>query len=180
MNQKVLVVLCILFAFLLGGAVMWSYQHRNTSDLSVLNDRALEQMFNDRFFERSRSPFEEMERIQREMHDLLGDRSDLPGFDTWFDRHYGEFPINRITSREDSDHIYYVLDIEDQDFTNLEVNTEDGYVTIRAELKRKEGNNLSSFSLNQRFPVPSNVDPDSVKVLHEGDEVLIRFNKRYH
>jgi HSP20 family molecular chaperone IbpA len=167
-----------LLAFLLGLAAMWYYQETNRSDPLALDDSLYQDLFDDRFFERSRSPFEEMERMREEMDRMFGRSTAMPDFDGWFDRRFGEFPSQQISMREDDDHVYYVLDTGDQTVADVSVTTENNQVAITAKLEEVTENSRRSFSLNQRFPVPANVVPESATVRFEDGEIIVEFDKK--
>lgn len=174
MKQIHLIAIGILGAFVLGAATMWLVQSHHDAGP---DDQFLDDMFGRSFFDRSHAPFEEMERMQERMDRMFGGQRHFPDFDRWFDGTFGDFPLGQIESREDTDAIYYVLDVSGNDVNNLSVTAEDGYVTINAELTSNTGAMTSTTSINQRFPVPPGVDPESVELLHKDDEILIRFRK---
>lgn len=82
-----------------------------------------------------------------------------------------------IEQGEDANSVYYKLHVGDQDLSNVKVNVTDGYVSIDAKLENKSSNSYSSSSVSERFPVPAGVDPDSAKISHEGNDLVIRFAK---
>jgi len=78
---------------------------------------------------------------------------------------------------EDNKSVYYKLNVGKKDLSNLKVNVDNGYVSIDARLQNKAAGSYSSSSISESFPVPAGVDPNSAKITHEGDDVVIRFAK---
>jgi len=168
----------IALGILLGASAMWGYQSYN-EEAVIADEEFLNDVFDDQFFKRSHSPFEEMDRIHERMNRAFGDHSRFPDFDSWFDGRYGDFPLAKIRSEEDKEHLYYVLDIEGKEVANVQVETADGYVSITAELKTNIENMSSSTQIDQRFPIPANVDANSVHIEQLDDEIRVRFTKTH-
>ncbi len=180
-------VLCALASFVLGGALMWGYntfQQRTDSAF----DRAV---FEEHEAAWPDSAFDELDRFNRNMDNIFDDpfasfgRSFGRSFDGPFESRFGSIfkrdftmaPLADIETREDSEHFTYVLDVDGKDVANIDVVTENGYVSISAEVKERTANSTSSMSISQRMPLPFGVDPNSTRVLHEDGEVLVRFQK---
>ena len=174
MHRNHLFGIGIVLAFLLGAAAMWGYLAQRSV---IAGDAFLSDMFDDQFFQRSRSPFEEMDRIHERMNRAFGSHSSFPDFDRWVDNHYGDFPLADIRSEENRDYLFYVLDIGGKDVVNIQVKTAEGYVSITADLKASSQYMSSSTKIDQRFPIPANVDPESVHIEQSDDEIRVRFTK---
>lgn len=174
--NKFTIALSVVLAFALGATAMWAYdESRRDAARSFDSERFLDDMFSEDFFNHSRDPFREMERLRDRMDKLLrGDRLD---FDTWFSDRFGDFRANTIDMEEDDDSVAYRIDIGDQDLVDTKVDVANGYVSIAVRLEDKSGSSISQSSLSHRFPVPAGVDPGSVKVDKEGDAIVIRFDK---
>ena len=78
---------------------------------------------------------------------------------------------------EDDGAVYYRLDVEGKEVANVTVTTEEGYLSVSADLNERSGSMVSSTSLSQRFPLPGGVDEDSLSVTAESGEVIIRLEK---
>jgi len=175
MNRNIQLAIGLVVAFVMGGGAMWVFD-RSGPRHGVMDDSVFDQVFDDHFFARSRSPFEDMARMRERMARALG-RDSGGVFDRWFESEFGAFPVAGIKTREDNEHVYYVLDVDGQSVGSVDVTTSDGHVTISAELQGRDQDVTSKTSLKQRFPVPVGVEPGSVKVNQEDHELVIAFTK---
>ena len=116
--------------------------------------------------------------MREDMDRMFGRSTVLPDFDRWFDNRFGDFPAQQISMREDDDHVYYVLDTGDQTVADVSVTTENNQVAITAQLEEVTETSRRRFSLNQRFPVPANVVPESATVRFENGEIIVEFDKK--
>ena len=71
----------IALGILLGASAMWGYQSYN-EEAVIADEEFLNDVFDDQFFKRSHSPFEEMDRIHERMNRAFGDHSRFPDFDS--------------------------------------------------------------------------------------------------
>lgn len=181
MNKFISGALIAVVAFALGvGGTLWYRDMTRPALHSGLNDSVFDQMFNNDFFNRSRDPFQEMERMQKQMNKLFG--SDSSRFDSffnnWFKNEYGDFPAGSITMDEDDGHIYYKMDIGDSKLANVNVQVENGTIMIKATTQSSGSPGAQSYAeINQQFPLPPGVDPKSVKVSQNDGVVTIRLDK---
>ena len=174
MNQKILIVICLVLAFGLGSAMTWIY--KSQPEPIGMNVQAFDELFDDRFLNGSRSPFEEMDRIRERMDRSFGlDRSI---FDRWFRREFGDVSIAQIHTRETESEILYEIDIGTQDAQNVEVVTEHGYVQIRADLSDEADGLKKQTTISQRFPIPPNVVHGSTEILQKDGKLIVSFDKR--
>ena len=170
----------ILTAFLLGGAGVWSYQkyHVPASNDAVAKAVFPNNLLNDKSFDLSQDPLKEVEQIRRQM-DQFFSQDDFFGkgnFDSWLNTKQGGFGT-RIQRGEDDKSVFYKIKVGDEDVSNLKVNVDHGYVSIDAKLVGKSGHTRAASSISESFPVPVGVDPNSAKIIKEGDSVVIRFDK---
>jgi HSP20 family molecular chaperone IbpA len=178
MNENSKLLVAVLLAFLLGGFGMWGYQQSKQPFAPKIENSIYDDFFDDHFFEQSRSPFEEMERMQKEMDKMFSKQRQMPNFDSWFDETFGAFPSDQIGMRETTDVVEYVLDIADMEVTDAEVLREDDYVTITAQLKSDTENQSTTVSINQKLPVPGGVDDSAARIRIEDDELIVVFQKQ--
>lgn len=178
-KQYFLFGLFVALAFLAGGVSMWAY-HENTASSArhpMVSNEMLDDMFDDRFFARSRDPFQEMERMRERMDRLFrDDRFSVP-FDRWFDTRFGNAGAGSISMEEDDDRVVYRIDIGDRDLVDLKVDVEAGYMSVEGKLEYRNDNGLSVSQFHQRFPLPANVDAGSAQVEQEDGSVVISLHK---
>ena len=159
-------------------------------------DSFMDEFFDDRFFDRSRDPFTEMDRMQKrleeELYHFRGEELGLPDsswfegrFDEWFRNRFGDRDAGAISMHEDDEFIYYELELGEEVNGDVNVTVDDDYITVTAQTqsgssKQESGSSYTTrslSSLNQRFPLPANGDPNSVEIDHEGSTVTIRIGK---
>ena len=103
-----------------------------------------------------------------------------------FESSLGGVSETRITKKEEPGHVIYELDASNIDPNALEVNVEDGMVTIRGQTRKESSNkekdqfgqatSISTFS--RSFPLPSSVEPSSLKIERKEKKIQIKFKKR--
>ena len=186
----------VILSCVIGAGVVWFAMTNNTAeesyaDQNLFNNQFFDRFYDDNFFGQSRNPFQEIERMRKEMQKefeaMSGNQNPWFGnkFDHWFKGQFGDSPANSIKMSEDDDYIYYKLDISGFSTENITVNVADSMVEIIADLhsksERKNGNSGYSSTqhqqIHQKFPVPPGSDPNSLKVETQDETVVIRFNK---
>ena len=174
MSSKQSIIIAL--SLIVGAVSMWGYQ-KLTQPTQVFPDKVMNEIFDQNFFHHSRDPFKEMDRFQKEMDQYLGQNNFSSGFDDWFGNRFGDLPVSSIDRDEDDDFIYYKIDTNDLEVKSADVNIDNGTVSISVELVSKTSVAETASSLSQRFPVPADVDPDSVQLDIENDEIIVRFTK---
>lgn len=179
-NNTIKTVAIVTVAFLLGIGATLLVQQRSEPEPVLWNNEFLDDVFDDRFFNRSRDPFQEMERLQQQM-DKYFDRSGSQFesmFDDWFTGEFGDFPAASIEMNEDDEHIYYEMDVGSADLTDVQVEVENGMIEINAVMQSTpDAGTASRSEVTQKFPLPDNVDPASVNVTQEDGVVTISLAK---
>jgi Molecular chaperone (small heat shock protein) len=186
--------------FVLGIAVLLliqNYKNPKDRDVGVTSehfsqergvDRTLDSFFNDDFFKSSKSPFDEMRRMQeRMMKQFKSSEDDPPGgiFDSWIKNKFGGGDPGDVHMREDENFVYYDVVIENLSDQKLEILVEDGRIKISGTIEEKsedkgENENSRQFSIStfqRSFPVPYGVDSTRAEMEHEGDKVIIKLPK---
>ncbi|MBD3647031.1 MAG: Hsp20/alpha crystallin family protein [Pseudomonadales bacterium] len=171
-NRTVRTLVIAIIAMVLGIGGTLFVQKQSEPEPVALNDEFFDTMFDDRFFTRSRDPFQEMERLRNQItehFDRNGARFESE-FDDWFKDEFGDYPAASIEMNEDEGHIYYEMDVGSADFTDVQVEAENGMLEIHATTRTSPDSNTTSMSeITQRFPLPEDVDPASVDVTrHDG------------
>lgn len=186
MKHQVSTSLLVVAAFVLGVAVTHFLKPAVESTM-VMGDQFSESPFGDTPFTDppfKDSPFKKKDQLQREL-DQIFDRYQKSWPLSW---NWSEDPFRQMTvpavgisMREDGDQVQYVLELPGKSVAKVDVSTQDGYVTIVAELTEKSEKpgaiSQSTTTINQRFPLPGQVDPDSVAVVHKDGEVVISFRR---
>lgn len=188
MNKKAIYSLIFAGGLAVGGAGTGLYlknqeQHPDQSskrDMTTLYDN----MFDRDFFRQSHSPFEQMEKMRKEMDKYfeasMNDFSKVT-FDDWYGSKFGG-AIGEIRQNEDSKFVYYSVDLKGIDKNSIKTDVTGGQVIISGSSSniqaQEEGQRSESYQSFQRsFPVPGGVDPNKVQFETKGDELLIKFPK---
>lgn len=132
-------------------------------------DPLLNHFFNDDFFDRAQDPFEEMRRMRKEMMKQL-------------DQGGGGGGGTDIQQREDQNYVYYDIAVEGLKEEKVNVQVENGQLTISGQVEKKsEGNGSNSYfssSFHRSFPVPSRVNADQFQVDQQKNRLVVKFPKR--
>jgi HSP20 family protein len=189
-------VLC----FALGAAVLYAVQSYRSNEKYTVDtndklsnqegsmDKTFDSFFNDDFFRSSKSPFEEMRRMQESMMRQFDQFDSDPGggmFGSWFKKRFGGGEPGDIQTREDDDFIYYDVVIKDLSNKKLDIKVESGQIMIsgtiekRSDDKGKQGNSSQFYSstFHRSFPIPYGVDGDRVQMEQEDEKIIIKFPK---
>jgi HSP20 family molecular chaperone IbpA len=189
-------VLC----FALGAAVLFAvqnYSNNEKHDIVTKDklhdhegniDKTFDSFFNDDFFRSSKSPFEEMMRMQESMMQQFGQLDNDPSggiFDSWFKKRFGGGEPGDIQTREDNDFVYYDVVIKDLSNKKLDIKVEGGQIKItgtiekRSDDKGKNANSSRFYSSTfyRSFPAPHGVYGDKVQMEQEDEKIIIKFPK---
>jgi len=145
-------------------------------------DPLFDEAFNNRFFQNTHDPFEEMRKMRQQMMKQFEDDELQDGpFDSWFKKRFGGGNVGDIKKHEDEKFIYYDIAMAGVNKENLKIKVGDGQITIsgRQEKQSEEGNssNFMSSTFQRSFPVPPNVDGNKVKIEQEKDKLVLKFPK---
>ncbi|ODS33928.1 MAG: Hsp20/alpha crystallin family protein [Candidatus Scalindua rubra] len=195
--QIIIGVLC----FALGAAALFAVQNYKSDDKQygktedqLFNheegsmDKTFDSFFNDDFFRSSKSPFEEMRRMQESImkqFDMFGEDSGRGIFDSWFKKRFGGGEPGDIQTREDEDFVYYDVIIKDLSNKKLDIRVEDGQIKISGTIEKRsddKGKNTNSSQFysskfHRSFPVPYGVDGDRVQMEQDGEKIIIKLPK---
>jgi HSP20 family protein len=113
-----------------------------------------------------RNPFAELDRMQREMERLFGERSFRPG---WPALHAGVFPSVNVT--EDKEHYFVRAELPGMEADDLDIQAAGGSVTISGERKfGVEGDNVryhrrerEAGRFSRIINLPEGADTENVK-----------------
>lgn len=151
-------------------------------------DSTFDSLFNDDFFRSSKSPFEEMRRMQERMMKQFDSSGDDPGaglFDSWFKKKFGGGDPGDISMREDEEFIYYDVVVKDLVNSKLDIRVQDGQITISGTIEKKTSSqnnqkNSSRFyssTFHRSFPVPHGVDDTKAQMEQNGEKIIIKLPK---
>ena len=199
-SRSILLIAC-LTCFLVGAGVTWIVQSGSRQEVTVpeldtrypqFDDEFMDDFFSRPFFDHSRDPFSEMERMRNRIDEELRDlqrpqQGSLFGnrFDRWFGDRFGNRSAGNITMREDDDYIYYELNLGDEVDGETDVTVEDGVITISGRTEARTESSRGGTSVEsrsaatflQKFPLPPGTDPASVHVEDADGTVTIRIGK---
>jgi HSP20 family molecular chaperone IbpA len=145
-----------------------------------------DQLFNADFFNRSKDPFAEMDRMHKQlMKDFNSGGLSEDFFGSWYKKKFGGGEAAEIKQREDKDYVYYDISIAGIDPRNLHVNVDDRQVNISGTEEKKTENKTDNNSeesyfstkFERSFPAPQGTDPSKVEIQHEKDKVILKFPK---
>lgn len=186
------VFLSLIAVFLLGGFTFWGgdkiwssyHQQRTTSTPLALKSELpnFDDLFGRDFFKQSRDPFQEMDRLHKQLMGSFG-RFDAgeDHFGGWFRENFGGGAPSDFRMTEDKDFVYYEIESGDELPKKLEVNVKNGQVTIKGEVEKKsEGSDSTSVYAStfvRSFPTPEGVDAEKFQLEQEGKKVVIKFPK---
>ncbi len=176
-------ILAVVVSLAVGAGAMWAWTGHREPEPDIfpkhefMNDDFIDDLFNDDFFRHSRDPFREMDRLQKEMDRYFSNDGFSSRFGHWFSRRFGGFPASSIRMEEDRDHIYYRIDTNGLEVRKADVRVENDMVSIQVEMGRNTGTRQTSSTISQQFPLPPAVDPDSVKLEIEDDEIVVRLTR---
>jgi len=93
--------------------------------------------------------------------------------------------LQDISTREDSNSIFYDVKVKDLDSTSVNTDVKDGYITITGlqekhseyNTQNASGQGLMKSGFQRTFPLPKNVDQHKMKMTAEKDKVVLEFPK---
>lgn len=186
MKNKVLSAILFL---LIGGVAGWGIEnYRNNKRVAApitlstnSEDNFFDKFFNEDFFKRSRDPFAEMKRMEKEMFDQFGSPSlGQNSFQNWYQRKFGG-DVAEMKQREDDQFVYYEVELKGQQPKKFDVKVKDGQVNISASAEtvdeKPNTRTYASTSFQRSFPVPQNVDANKYEVNQSEGKIVIKFPK---
>ncbi len=163
----------------IGGAIVFGALKYNPSLRLKAGEEKLQEtiqnkfdgLLDDSFFDQN-DPFEGMKKM-RSKH-----------FDSWFSNKFSG-PINEISKREDSEFVYYDIQVENLNETSVETKIENGYITILGSLEKKDqtlekdesAQSIFKSTFKRTFPLPEHIDQDKMQMIPEKDKVVLKFPK---
>jgi HSP20 family protein len=150
--------------------------------------KLFDDFFNDDFFNNQMNPFEEMERMRKEMQEHFKDfdNSFPQEFNNWFTDRFGGGNTTDIEVREDDKFVYYEIEVDGFNKEGLKIDIENNTVTLSGEIEvvnettREDGGISRSKSLSKfhrSFPAPKGVDTYKAKIEIKDKKVVIKFPK---
>ena len=150
-----------------------------------------DRFFDDDFFKYRDDPFHDMERMQRQMQEMMEKEfkeSFHDSWDGWFNRRfYRKTDDIKIKTEEKRDSYEIVIDIPNLEENKLNVSVDDTGIHIVAEVERivekkdSQGNIISSSKVHrkvdQTFPVPDNADYQNAQMAYKKNRVIITLPK---
>lgn len=192
MNKKAIQGLIFSSGLALGalGSGLYFHNEDKSSDLMFPKKdltSLYENVFDRNFFQRNDSPFEQMEKMSKEMDKFfdatMRDFSKVT-FDDWYGTKFGG-SIGDIKQEEDSNYVYYRVDLRGVDPNTIKTDVSNGQVSIsgsRSDIQAEEekgsvARSESYESFHRSFPVPAGVNTGKVEFETKDDELVIKFPK---
>lgn len=134
-------------------------------------------------FDQSRDPFQEMERMQKQMMKHFGQMptdGDTGGMHLFFQNGGTGAAVSsgEMKTREDEKFIYYDIDLGGTNPTNFNVKVEDGLVTVTGTVEKKTDTTSVSSSFERSFPAPANTDSRKVEFDNQNGKITLKFPKK--
>jgi HSP20 family molecular chaperone IbpA len=174
----------IALIFFILGALLFYLSEKYIFRYSTLDAKRTEyfynQIFNQDFFNQSRDPFQEMNRLQKRLSSFFNPNTSDSIFQSWSQRKYGG-RITDIKTREDNQNIYYDIFIKNIDPQSVSVQIENGIVKISGEEKKESkgilGNSYVSSKFQRFLPIPPSTDGTRYETTKSDDKITIKFFK---
>ena len=116
------------------------------------------------------------------------DRSPLSGLESEIDRLFNlalnDFAGSTVANRfpvdlyEDNDNAYVRADLPGVNREDINVEVVDGYLTIEATRKTKEGDNEEAFRFSRSVSLPESVRSDGISATYENGVLSVTLPKR--
>lgn len=188
-------VLIGLICFVFGLAAMFATQKvtdkrtaqlQSPPSLKADNSSGMEQLldnfYDDRFFDHSNDPFDQMRKMREKMMKQF-EQPQIGGdvFDSWYQKKFGGGNVGEVKRREDDKFVYYEISVKGLNKEKLNVKVSNGQINIsgQTETKSETGSSstLLSSSFHRSFPVPAEVDANKVQMENTDDRIVIKFPK---
>ena len=151
----------------------------------------LDQFFDDDFFSRQTDPFSEMERMQKQLDEMMGRQSRgmfNDSWNSWFgDRFFGGADDVEFNQKEKKDSYIITLRIPNLKKNKLDIKIDEDGIGISgefsqiAEKKDVDGNIISKRevhrTISKKFPIPSDADHQKAEVKNKKDKIIITLPK---
>lgn len=174
------------FFFIIGVAVTIAYlkqkpfksTHTEAQIGPSFDSSFFDGLFNDDFFGKSKNPFAEMQRMQKQMLKEFN-RPDIfqNSFDNWYKNKFGGGSIYELKQREDDKFIYYEIELEGLMPQKVDVDIKDGQVFISGNAEARVEDNYLESTFQRSFPVPPNVDANKLNMQQSEGKIILKFPK---
>jgi HSP20 family protein len=108
-------------------------------------------------------------------------RSPWTGLETAFDRLFnGTAPVSAdfpVSLQEDKDNVYVRAELPGVKREDIKVETADGYLTLSASRKEKDGENEETFALSRSVTLPADVQTEKVSAAYENGVLTVTLPK---
>lgn len=192
MNRKAMQSLIFAGGLTIGALGAGIYFHKQNQDTDLLMPKRdlttlYDNMFDREFFRQSHHPFEQMEKMRRDMDKFfqssMNDFSRFT-FEDWYGSKFGG-SIGDVRQEEDAKYVYYKINLKGIDKNTIKTDVSGGQVTIsgsNSNIQAEEEKGASIRSEGHQFfkrslPVPGGVDPNKVQFETTDDELVIKFPK---
>lgn len=142
------------------------------------NSSFFDNLFNDDFFGKSKNPFAEMQRIQKQMlREFNRPDTFQSSFDNWYKNKFGGGNVYELTQREDDKFIYYEIELEGLHPQKVDVDVKEGQVFISGSAEATTKDSFLESTFQRSFPVPPNVDANKLNMEQLNDKIIVKFPK---
>jgi len=150
-------------------------------------DDMFDRFFDDDFFSRQPDPFAEMQRLQKQLDEMMGRNHRgifRDSWNSWFgERFFGGSDGVVFDQKEKNDSYIITLRIPNLEENKLDIKIEQDGISISgefsqtAEKKDPDGNVLSKREVNRtiskKFPIPDDADYEKAHVDNKKDKIII-------
>lgn len=155
-------------------------------------DDMFDRFFDDDFFSKQSDPFAEMQRLQRQLDDMMGKNhrgTFRDSWDSWFgDRFFGGSEEIEFDQKENKNSYIITLRIPNLKENKLDIKIDQDGISISgdfsqiAEKKDADGNVISKRevhrTISKKFTIPGDADHEKAKVKNKKDKIIITLPKK--
>jgi len=175
--------------FALGAYSYWAVERllsrfQFSARYTVSRNSGMPPLDDDDVFGQGRDPFQEMERLQRQMMKNFArvptDGDENNGFHLYFQNGGAGAAVSsgEMKMREDEKYVYYDIDMGGATPTNFNVKVEDSFVTVTGTVEKKTDTTSVSSSFERSFPAPANTDARKVEFDNQNGKIILKFPKK--
>lgn len=143
-----------------------------------IDNKYFDELFGAEFFENSADPFQDMHRLINE----LSNESENPAsyqnaFNVWYWDRHGRYMPEYIHYQDDDQAFYVKFDVAINIHPDINLKIQNDVLIITGDFVLKGRTSEGRLRLDQKLPVPSNLDPLSMFAWKNGEVYTIRIDK---
>ena len=208
---SVLAIICIIQAYFIYTNIYQANNNSVTNNVTELSSNLMDnykrqqqqdftlfdQFFNDKFFSRHNDPFTEIDRLHKQMKNLMNNNYQSTfnhSWDNWFNQ---KFSFNSNTANQsgikikmDEKNHFYLVTIQVPNLKNNQINVEikqrhisiEGQFTEVKEKKNNFGDVISKsemhHSISKMIPIPIDANYQTASIENKTDTIIVKLLKK--